>query len=98
MTGKKSLRKVIFLIKPMLCNHNSTDCPLIATTPSPENQWLPMVGPQFQNHVALKNTDGLMAFFISDSIFPSMTTIQEQLLIDGHRDKRQVLLICHKNK
>ena len=84
-----------------MCNYNSTDCPVetvetVETVTWRHQYWL--VGPQFQNHVALKNTDGLMAFFISDSIFPSMTTIQEQLLIDGHRDKRQVLLICHKNK
>ena len=91
MTGKKSLRKVIFLIKPMLCNHNSTDCPLIATTPSPENQWLPMVGPQFQNHVELRNADGLMAFF--NYQHPNMTTIQEQLLIDGHRDNSTITKI-----
>ena len=59
--------------------------------------WRPLVGPHFQNHVALKKTDGLMAFFISDH-HPNMTSIQKQLLFDGSRDKRQVLLICHKNK
>ena len=58
--------------------------------------WRPLVAPQFQNHVKFKNTDGLMAFFISD-YHPNMTTSQEQLLIDGHRDNRRVLLICHKN-
>jgi hypothetical protein len=52
----------------MLCNYNSTDCPLIATTPSPINQWLPLVGPQFQNHFELRNTDALMAFFTSDYV------------------------------
>ena len=56
-----------------------------------------MVGPHFQNHVALKNTDGLMAFFISDHQ-QNMTAIQQQLLVDGHRDNRRVMLICHKNK
>ena len=60
------LFQILFLIKPMLCNYNSTDCPLIATTP--KNQWLPLVGPQFQNHVELRNTDGLMAFFISEYV------------------------------
>ena len=52
----------------MLCNYNSTDCPLMATTPSPKDQWLPLVGPQFQNHVELRNTDGLMAFVLSDYV------------------------------
>ena len=56
--------------------------------------WRPLVGPQFQNHVELRNTDGLMAFFISD-YNPNMTPIQEQLLLKGHRDNRRVLLICH---
>ena len=51
-----------------LCNYNSTDCPLIATTPSPKDQWRPLVGPQFQNHVELRNTDGLMAFVLSDYV------------------------------
>ena len=69
----------------MLYNYDSTDCPLIATTPSSKDQWRPLVGPQFQNHVELRNTDGLMAFFISD-YHPNMTIIQEQLLLKGHRD------------
>ena len=56
-----------------------------------------MVAPHFQSHVALKNTDGLMAFFISDHQ-QNMTAIQQQLLVDGHRDNRRVMLICHKNK
>ena len=56
--------------------------------------WRPLVGPQFQNHVELRNTDGLMAFFISD-YHPNMTTDQEQLLLKGSRDDRRVLLICH---
>ena len=61
------LFQILFLIKPMLLNYNSTDCPLITTTPSPK-PWLPLVGPQFQNQVELRNTDGLMAFFISDYV------------------------------
>jgi hypothetical protein len=58
---------------------------------------VPLVSPHFQNHVLLKNTDGLMAFLISD-YHPNMTAIQEQLIIDGHRDNRRVLLVFHKNK
>ena len=54
----------------MLYNYNSTDCPFIATTtgPSPKEigkKWLPLVGPEFENHAELRNTDGLMALFIS---------------------------------
>ena len=52
----------------MLYNYDSTDCPLIATTPSSKDQWRPLVGPQFQNHVELRNTDGLMAFILSDYV------------------------------
>ena len=79
-----------------MCNYNSTDCPG-ETTPDDGVTWRPLVGPHFQNHVTLKNTDGLMAFFISDHQ-QNMTTTQQQLLVDGHRDKRRVMLICHKNK
>ena len=61
------LFQILFLNQPMLLNYNFTDCPLITTTPSPK-PWLPLVGPQFQNHVELRNTDGLMAFFISDYV------------------------------
>ena len=57
----------------------------------------PFVGPQIENPVASENTDGLMAFFISDHQ-QNMTAIQQQLLVDGHRDNRRVMLICHKNK
>ena len=56
----------------------------------------PFVGPQIENPVASENTDGLMAFFISD-YKPNMTNVQKQLLFDGKRNGR-VLLICHKNK
>ena len=58
--------------------------------------WRPLVAPYFRNHLKLKNTDGLMAFFISD-YKPNMTNVQKQLLFDGKRNGR-VLLICHKNK
>ena len=57
----------------------------------------PFVGPQIQNPVASENNDGLMAFFISD-YHPKFTESQEELLLEGHRDNRRVLLICHKNK
>ena len=50
-----------------------------------------MVGPQFQNHVELRNADGLMAFF--NYQHPNMTTIQEQLLLDGHRDNSTIAKI-----
>ena len=77
------------------CN-NLEDCPLISTTPNPEitksPTLSPLVGPQFQNHVELRNTDGLMAFFISD-YHPNMTTIQEQLLLDGYRDNSTIAKI-----
>ena len=57
----------------MLYNYNSTDCPFIATTPgsSPKEigkKWLPLVGPEFENHAELRNTDGLMAFVLSDYV------------------------------
>ena len=74
------------------CN-NIEDCPLISTTPDPGiTKWLPLVGPQFQNHVELRRTDGLMAFFISD-YHPNMTTIQEQLLMVGYRDNSTIAKI-----
>ena len=57
----------------------------------------PFVGPQIENPVASENTDGLMAFFITN-YKPKMTTSHKDLLLAGHRDKRQVLLTCHKNK
>ena len=57
----------------------------------------PFVGPQIENPVASENTDGLMAFFITN-YKPKMTTSHKDLLLAGHKDKRRVLLICHKNK
>ena len=57
----------------------------------------PFVGPQIENPVASENTDGLMAFFITN-YKPKMTTSHKDLLLAGHRDKKRVLLICHKNK
>ena len=59
------------------------DCPSTSRTTT----WEPLVGPHFQNNLELRNTDGLMAFFLSD-YHPNMTQIQQKLLLQGYRDTK----------